>query len=88
MANHAGAGICGTFIAIRTMLMGVYGAINAHPAVVTPIRSAAAAVITFGTVNCIGITLTAVETVAIVIFGTVKAHMADTAEIIYTVFTQ
>ena len=40
---------CGTFFAIRAMLIVVYGAIKAHSAFVTPIRGASAAVITEGT---------------------------------------
>ena len=45
VANQA-ASICGTFAAVRTMLIGVYAAIKAHFAFVTPISAIAAGLVT------------------------------------------
>ena len=87
VANQA-ASTCGTFVAVRTMLIGVYAAINAHFAFVTPIRGAiAAGLVTTRTRGHVVKAGAAVGTVASFISGTVNVHMAVAAPIVVAAIT-
>ena len=87
VANQA-ACTCGTFAAVRTMLIGVYAAIKAHFAFVTPIRGAiAAGLVTTRTRGHVVKAGAAVGTVASFILGTFNVHMAVGAPIVVAAIT-